>query len=665
MLIFALPVHAISYFPADPDAFEKQWYLSKIEAYEAWSKTRGSSEVVVAVIDTGVDIDHPELKDNIWTNPLDKSDGLDNDGNIYIDDIHGWDFVDGDNDPSPNLNERAVNLAAVNHGTMISGIIAGISDNGIGISGIASRVRILPLRALDSTGRGNVATVMEAVRYAMRNGASIINLSFVGNGFDTDLFLLLREATKRGILTVAAVGNEETVGIDLDAKALYPVCYTGEPGEDVVLGVAALGKDDTKPRFSNYGENCVDVTAPGVDIYSTALYRPSRGFSGLFGMGSGSSLAAPQVAGVAALIKSLNPAYQAADIRQIILASADPVSERDPALRGKLGKGRLNARRALELAASGGFIAAASDVPYILTAPFSRAAAEIQIVRSTGSTARRFSPFESTWRGGIRLASGALQSGGTSLIVAARGPGGEPQVRVFNPDGVQRHSWLAYAKGFRGGVSVGVGDVDGDHLAEVVTGAGKGGGPHVRIFQGDGRVKGGFFAYGSAFRGGVQVVVTDIDGDGRAEIITAPGPGRGSGNEVRIFERTGRLKKSFVAFPSSFFGGINLAAGDLDGDGTAEIIVSPQGTVAPEVRVYSGGGSWQRAFLVYTDAFLGGVNLAIGDLDRDGKGEIMVAPGPGGGPHLKILDGFGQLKSQFFPYEASFRGGVSVGIIKL
>ena len=170
------------------------------------------------------------------------------------------------------------------------------------------------------------------------------------------------------------------------------------------------------------------------------------------------------------------------------------------------------------------------------------------------------------------------------------------------------------------------------------------------------------------------MVVADIDGDGRAEIITAPGPGKGSGNEVRVFSAEGgsasggdtwRLKKSFRAFPLSVTGGINLAVGDLDGDGLPEIIVSPQGGVAPEVRVYSAEGRWQRAFLVYTDAFLGGVNLAVGDLDRDGKAEILVAPGPGGGPHVKVLDGFGQLKSQFFPYEAGFRNGVNVGIIKL
>ena len=230
ILFFAFPAQALPYYPADPDAYTGQWYLQKIEAYEAWSKARGSKEVIVAVIDVGVDIDNFDLKDNIWTNSGEQPDGTDNDGNIYIDDLHGWDFLDGDNDPSPNLNEPEINSQAVHHGTMIAGIIGAVGGNGIGGSGISPHVRIMPLRALNSAGKGNVGTVMEAIRYAVAPGADIINLSFVGTGFDTDLFLLLKETMRKGVLVVAAVGNNEIIGADLDESPLYPVCYSVQNG---------------------------------------------------------------------------------------------------------------------------------------------------------------------------------------------------------------------------------------------------------------------------------------------------------------------------------------------------------------------------------------------------------------------------------------------------
>lgn len=681
LLTLAFPVHATPYYPADPYADSQQWYLKKIDVYEAWSKTMGSPDVTVAVIDTGVDLDHPDLKENIWTNAKEKYDGIDNDSNLYIDDVHGWDFVDGDNDPRPNLNEDKINLDTLHHGTAVSGVIAAIADNGIGGAGVAPRVKIMPLRALHSDGSGSDATVMEAIQYAIAKGANIINLSFVsvkGAGLNTDLFLLLRHALQKGILVVAAVGNGDVVGIDLDREAHYPVCYSGEPGEDVVLGVAALSEDDTKPRFSNYGANCVDISAPGVSIFAPLVYKPDRGLKSLFALfDGGSSFAAPQVAGVAALIKSLNPAYQADEIRQILLSSADPILERDPSVKDKLGRGRLNARRALELAAQGGNFAFGStqSIPYLLVAPASKAAPEVTIMRTTGTVLRKFGVYPPVFRGGVNVVSGDVDGDRISEIVTGAGRGGGPQVRVFRSDGSVISSFFAYDKMFRGGVNVALGDLDGDGRAEIVTGSGYGGSPQVRIFDVKGKLLRSFMAYDNSFRGGVQVTVADIDGDKKAEIIVAPGPGVGSRNEVRVFSATGGsasggnrqfvLQKSFTAFPLSVRGGINLAVGDLEGDGKPEIVVAPQSGVSPEVRIYSASGSWQRAFLVYPDAFLGGVNLTIGDLDRDGSAEIVVGPGAGGGPHVKIINGFGQVKDQLFPYDPAFRGGVKVGIIKL
>lgn len=666
--LFAVPfpAHALPFYPADPDAFDRQWYLQRIEAYEAWSRSQGSREITVAVLDTGVDLNHPDIEANLWRNTAESSDGVDNDGNIYIDDVNGWDFVDGDNDPSPNFNEAGARLDAIHHGTLVAGIIGAVGNNGIGGVGLNWNVRLMPLRVLDSRGRGDTVTVQEAIRYAVAKRADIINLSFIGPGFDPALFLTLRDATRKGVLIVAAVGNEGAVGVDLDSEPLYPVCYSGTDGEDVVLGVAALDREDRKPAFSNFGANCVDISAPGVDFYSTQFHEPGRGLRDLFGGGwSGSSMAAPVVSGVAALIKAINPAYGPAEIKELIMASSDPVDSVNTSFKGKLGRGRVNARRALELAASGGvpLSGPSTGVPFILSAPFSASAPTVKLVRTSGAVARTITAYAPTFRGGVRVTSGDLDGDGRAEIITGAGRGGGPHVRIFRADGSVFGGFFAYDPGFRGGVSVAAGDVDGDGVAEIITAPGPGGGPHIRVFRADGSAIGSFFAYERTFRGGVNVAASDVDGDRRADIIVAPGPDNGS--TVKVFDLSGRLKESFSTFPATFRGGVSVAAGDVDGDGATEIIVAPMRGASPEVRVYSAQGTWQRAFLAYTPGFLGGVALAVGDTDQDGISEIVTGAGPGGGPHLIIFDGFGRMKQNFFPIDRTFRGGLSVGIIKL
>ena len=668
---FVVPnaLHAAPYYPADPDAFSYQWHLEKIEAYEGWSKTQGSSSVLVAVIDTGVDLSHPDLRPNLWKNAQEFLDGKDNDGNIYIDDIAGWDFVDGDNDPSPNVDEPGARQQALHHGTLVAGLIGAVGNNGMGGTGVAWKVKIMPLRALDSKGRGDVGTVGEAIRYAMDKGADIINLSFVGPGFDTQLFVLLKEALKRGILVVAAVGNNETQGgIDLDQSPLYPVCYSGEEGEDVVLGVAATDENDKKSIFSNFGANCVDLVAPGTNMYGTQLYHPGRGFNALFGDGwSGSSMAAPLVSGASALIKALNPAYQAQEIRSILLRAADSVDPANPTLNGKLGKGRLNVRRALELAASGGGadLHLTAGIPYIISASGSGGVPELRMHSSVGVRAGSFLVHDQTFKGGMSLAGGDVDGDASPEVIVGVGRGVLPQVRIFKPDGGPVSSFLAYHPGFRGGVIVGVGDVDGDGKDEIVTGAGPGGGPHVRIFNHIGVPLGDFFAYDKRLRGGVNLVVADLDRDGLHEILVAPGSGNGYRGEIKVFNAKGQLKRQFQAYPTTLTNGVRIGVGDLEGDGSVEIITALAEKAISEVRVYSKEGNWQRAFLAYHEYFKGGVNLAVADLDRDGQAEIITGAGVGGGPHVMVFTGFGRMKHNFFPFDKAFRGGVNVGIIKL
>jgi subtilisin family serine protease len=226
-----------------------------IDAPEAWDVTTGSSDVVVAVVDSGVDINHPDLQPNIWTNPGETPDnGIDDDANGYIDDVSGWDFSFNDNDPRD----------ANGHGTHVAGTVAAAGDNGIGVTGVSWSAKIMALRFLDAWGSGTTANAISAIEYASAMGADIINNSWGGGGYSESL----KEAIEAsGALVVCAAGND---GWDTDAFIPhYPSGYASTN----IIAVAASDQDDNRAYFSNYGPFSVDVAAPGTNIYSAAPGR--------------------------------------------------------------------------------------------------------------------------------------------------------------------------------------------------------------------------------------------------------------------------------------------------------------------------------------------------------------------------------------------------------
>jgi hypothetical protein len=231
-------------------------------------------------------------------------------------------------------------------------------------------------------------------------------------------------------------------------------------------------------------------------------------------------------------------------------------------------------------------------------------------------------------------------------------------------------AFFSYAKGFTGGVFVAGGDVAGASASEVVTGAGPGGGPHVRIFTASGTTLGGFMAYGTGFRGGVRVATGDVDGDGDDEIIT--GAGLGGGPHIKVRTAGGGTIASFMAYNPSFTGGVFVAAADLDADGDDEIITGAGAGGGPHVRAFdlsfSGSGaltgvSAAASFMAYNPGFRGGVQVGGGQLfPSSSRHEIVTGAGPGGGPHVKVFGATGALISSFFPYSKAFPGGVYVGV---
>jgi subtilisin family serine protease len=643
---------------------EKQWYLDRVRAHEAWAKTAGAADVVVAVLDTGVDMDHPDLKDNIWINRGEvPNDGVDNDGNIYVDDTNGWDFVAGDNNPRPDFKEWWFTKEGIDHGTIVAGIIGAVGNNSRGIAGAAWGTKIMPIRVLDSAGSGDVLTVIDGIDYAVEKGADVINLSFIGSGFSKSLFLALERAYKAGIVVVAAIGNQSGVGQDLDIEPQYPVCYYGGEGENIVIGVAATDKEDKKASFSNYGTKCVDVSAPGVDFWSTVAYNPGmEDFQEYYSGGwSGSSVAAPLVAGTVALIKSLNRNLGVTEVRNLLTVNSDNIDDNNPDYKGKLGKGRLNMARVVEAASltveSSQFSLRKGD---ILAAPVSVLKPEVKIFKENSTFVKSFMAYPEAFLGGVNIASADVNGDGAGEIITGAGPGGGPHVRIFRQDGTAIGGFMAYGKTFRGGVNVAAGDIDGDGKSEIITGAGPGGGPHVRIFRQDGTVLGGFMAYPTTFRGGINVAVGDVDGNGKADIIVSPG--KGMEPMVKVFDSKGNLNTQFLAFDKEFKDGIKISSGDLDGDKIAEIAVGKMNG-GSEVRVYGQYLTLKMKFDAFTN-FSGGINLAVGDLDGDRVSELLVGAGPGAGPHLKVYSGKGILRTEFFAFGLDFKGGVSLGVIR-
>lgn len=362
MILSPLPTQAISVQPNDPHFFRER-YAPIIELDQAWGYSTGSPDVIVAVIDSGVDLDHPDLKDNIWINSDEIPDNnLDDDHNGFIDDVYGWNFVENNNDPNPQFANYSTEGAS--HGTLVAGIIAASGNNAQGITGVSWRSKIMALRALDSKGSGFLDDAAKAIRYATANGASIINMSFVGQESSNKLDQAIREAYAANVVLIAAIGNDAAGAIsnldggDLDHAPVYPACFSSE-FSDYVIGVGATDLERVKADFSNYGQNCLDINAPGVEIISTQVLNPPLGlpftapYSGLW---DGTSFSAPQVSGVAALIKSINNQYTNKEIQSLLLDTADSLDAQNPGLVGELGRGMLNARRAVRAAAPANFI---------------------------------------------------------------------------------------------------------------------------------------------------------------------------------------------------------------------------------------------------------------------------------------------------------------------
>lgn len=322
--------------PDDP-RFPEQWALKNtgqtggtpgadIDAPRAWDITVGSSQVIVMVIDSGIDYTHPDLAANMWRNPGEiPGDGIDNDGDGWVDDVFGIDPHNNDGDPMDDNG----------HGTHVAGITGAVGNNGEGVAGVNWNVRLMACKFLGAGGAGATSDAIKCLDYAVRKGAHLTNNSWGGGGYSQALVDAIQAAGAAGQLFVAAAGNDAS---DNDMNPQYPCSY------DVsnILCVASTDNRDSRSSFSNYGVSTVHVGAPGSSILSTIP-------GGSYGLKSGTSMATPHVSGVAALVLAQNPGLPWWAIKQRILMGGDPVS----GLMGRTSIGhRLNAPRTLTLSSA-------------------------------------------------------------------------------------------------------------------------------------------------------------------------------------------------------------------------------------------------------------------------------------------------------------------------
>jgi len=304
--------------------FKLQWGLNDaantdIDAPQAWARTTGSSSIIVAVLDTGIDLSNPAFAGRIWTNPNPSAD------TAYPGDVHGWNFVANDADVQDDND----------HGTHVAGILAATGNNGIGVAGVDWNAQIMPLKVLDANGDGTDAEIVSAIDFAVQHGARVINASWGGGPYSQAVADAISYAGSQGVVFVTAADNN---GTNDDTAPFYPASYD-LPNE---IAVAAVNQAGGLASFSNFGVHSVALAAPGVNILSTV--------PGGYAYMTGTSMATPYVSGVVALVAGLHPSDTAAQLVQQVLSTTKPLAS----LAGKTATGGIvDAARAVGPGRSG------------------------------------------------------------------------------------------------------------------------------------------------------------------------------------------------------------------------------------------------------------------------------------------------------------------------
>ncbi len=321
------------YQPNDPDFQNIQSYLMQVRAIQAWDLIKSAPNVVIGIVDSGSDLDHPDLAPNIYVNTKDPVNGIDDDNNGYVDDYRGIDLVGTSGNNIMVDNDPNVKNDTTDHGVHVSGLASAVSDNGVGVASIAGKAKLLIVKVAADDDGSTIYQGYDGIKYAADNGAQIINCSWggeSGGNYGKDIINYVTRV--KDCLVVAAAGNSDFAGSTSTPKPDFPAAYPG------VICVANVDATDAKSRSSNFG-SYVSIAAPGVNIFSTGY----NGYKFL----SGTSMSTPIVSSAAALLKAYFPQLSMKEIGERLIATSDDIDAKNPLYAGLLGKGRLNVYRAL------------------------------------------------------------------------------------------------------------------------------------------------------------------------------------------------------------------------------------------------------------------------------------------------------------------------------
>lgn len=564
-----VPLAHTSAMPNDP-SFPVQWHLQRGDGHDAhlagaWDRTVGDSSVVLAITDTGVDWHHPDLASQIAVNHAEANGvpGVDDDGNGYIDDIEGWDFVTADSasvapgeDPGPPDNDPS---DWVGHGTLVAGTAAAATDNWLGVAGVAWGCRLLPVRigygvpGVDG-GVINEDDAAAGVVYAADRGARVLNASWDSYELEA-LRVALDYAIAAGVVVVDAAGNHNTESSSANYLAVRGDC----------IDVAATDTLDLRANFSSYG-TWADLCAPGTRIMTT-MYNPIID-DHTYGTASGTSLSAPVVCGVLGLLRARFPSWPPSRVRERLLATADPIDDINLATyTGKLGRGRVNAAAAVGSETTF-WQAPLTSTPRTALAlgDFGVGQRGVVLVATDDGTVAAVRPGGvpvSGWPVMVGASPGPVASGMLGGVVVVVAGGADSLLHVLRADGSEASGWPAHlGAALRGGASLGLA---GRPAREVVACGTEG--HAVYLLDAEGAVLPGWpRLVGGVVRG--SPALADLDGDGGNEVIVAA-----ADSQAYAWHVDGTLLNGWpVRVPGSVL--TPVAVGDLTGGGQQSVVVA-------------------------------------------------------------------------------------------
>ncbi len=616
-----VPALVFAQIPNDPKV--KQWAFNDIGAYTAWDTTTGSRDVVVAVIDNGFDANHPDLKDNVWKNIHEiPNNNIDDDKNGYVDDVQGWNFVGkdlngdgkikgnerlGDNNPIPDvtgLSDKEKEQSYFSHATVVAGLIGAVGNNKTDMAGLNWKIRLMNLKVLDNTGAGDYTPLSDAILYAIDNGADIINISAVGSD-NQDLEDAIDLAYERGVVVVAAAGNNSG---SLNYSPLYPACSDTGDGVQKVLGVSAIDESHRLASFSNFGSDCIDITAPGMSMSSIVRYEPSQGLSQEFSGGwKGTSFATPLVSGAAALLKALQPDWKAPQIYEALLKSTHKTPPKDEiAYANMFGAGLLQVDKAVQYAVDHlpvvrGLVSLSVFDP--ATGIFQALAPETKITTSTQISLRKVSLIKT------------FKDGGETKYLTERLFQGNRQITIYSKDWekLQRFDLPTGTKG-----QIFVDTFLNNKDAQILLVPSVDTDP-VRVFSLSGKKLSENFIH---VRGGTILTANMLSADKNSAknlVILSK-----ENNKTFLQSFDGKfVQKSDM--PLSSFGSIGqIEMGDIDGNKKPEYIILSQKSSNATINIVDEKGKLVRQFPISSTVLAQDIQIILGDFNNDKKEDIIT-----------------------------------------